>query len=146
MEFNISPILPRNQVSVPGVKSSKASLKGREVVVLKEDSDLKEARALSKYIKRNWNELDPEELAGKIIDLESKVSLLKGSSPAVKNVKRDMEHHHFDFVFQAAKEVKRTVSNTGMPVFANAIHQVADEVSKTNSIEPFQQLNGTQQR
>src|SRR5690606_5833314 len=111
MGLNIGPILPRNPVS--GVKRasrsdattekvkriklptgySKTSLQGRDVALLKETT------SLARYIKTNWDELGPEELADNIIALEDKVSVLKETSPAVKKVRQLAEHLHFNFVF-----------------------------------------------
>lgn len=162
MGFNIGPIVPRQGVSgaksVKGESASKATadkvskirlpvvyqnrtLQGRQVAYLKEASDL------SRYIKRKWDEMTPEELAEKIIDLEDKVALIKETSPSIEKVRKQAQHLHFQFVFQVAREMDAAPSESAMPVsFARMIYNAAHKVFETNSVAAFQGLNGMQQR
>lgn len=124
---SINPILPRNF----GVQSSRGPVGGRQAALLKE------IQGLSKNIKSQWDELAPEELAEKIIDLEDKVALIEGKSSTVEKVKKVAEKHHFNFVFQLHKQIAS---------FARSVLKDANEMAKTNSMGPFEALNKTQQQ
>lgn len=132
---SISPIGP--QRSIPLIpKNTVGGLKGRRVTLLDE------AKNLSQQIGKMWKEWSPEEWAEKIIDLEGKVSRLEGSSPAIDKVKRAAEHHHFEFVFPAAFDLKESVSIS----FARNIHKMAKAVLQSQSLEQFHSLNRVQKQ
>jgi hypothetical protein len=106
---------------------------------------LSEANQLAKRIRHDWNFLPPEELAERIIDLENRVAEFKESSPAVDKIKKQAEHLHFQFVFPVVLELQEP-GKSMPPTFARTIHQAANQVFKSHSLQPFQQLNSTQQR
>ncbi|PIS02380.1 MAG: hypothetical protein COT85_05120 [Chlamydiae bacterium CG10_big_fil_rev_8_21_14_0_10_42_34] len=112
-----------------------SGLGGRSVSPLKSASDL------FKKITRQWNSLAPEEQAEQIIDLQGKVALLEGTSPAIEKIKKQVEHLHFQFVFPVALELSQeTIS------FAKEVARIANQVIKTNSSGPFTSLNQMQQK
>ncbi len=123
-----------SQIRLP-VHSQKGGLRDRNITLLKEASDL------SRAIKKDWNELEPEALAERIIELEDKVALLKESSPAIDKIKKQAEHLHFQFVFPIVLETKAAVPNS----FARNIYEKAREILKKNSTAPFKELSRTQQ-
>ncbi len=116
-------------------------LRGRAVTPLDFASDL------SKRIRRDWNTLNPEELAEKLIDLEERVAHLTETSPGVDKIKKQAEHLQFQFVFPVALELEPTSSGKLMPPsFAKTIYQFAKQVFQNQSLEAFQILSATQQR
>lgn len=113
--------------------------RGRQVALLKE------ARDLSKYIRKNWDLLAPEQLAEKIVELEDRVAVLKGNSPEVAKIVKEARSLHFRFVFPVALELE--MSGKSMPPsFARTIYQVAKQVFDTNSTEAFKRLSPVQQQ
>jgi hypothetical protein len=131
-----------NQIKVP-TSNTKPGLAGRQISLLRDSSDL------CKQIKSDWNLLDTEELAEKIIDLENKVTVLeKGSplDPAVEKIKKQAEHFHFRFVHPLAMEME-LVSEKAMPVpFAQTVYRAAKQILKTNSLRAFNDLDRMQKR
>ena len=124
-------------VRLPAVKQT--GWRGRQVALLKE------ARAFSKYIHKNWDLLAPEQLAEKIVELEDRVVLLKGNDPAVAKIVKEARSFHFRFVFPVALELE--MSGKSMPPsFARTIYQVAKQVFDRNSTEAFQRLSPVQQQ
>jgi len=112
--------------------------RGREVSVLKGAQDL------SKSIRRDWDSLAPEELAEKIIDLENRVTLLKGDSPEVAKIVKEARTLHFRFVFPVALELE--MSGKSMPPsFAKTVYSAAKQVFDTNSLHAFKQFSPVQQ-
>lgn len=105
---------------------------------------LNEAKLLSKHIQHNWNLLESSELAEKIVDLEEKVALLKGTSPAIEKIKKAVENYAFQFVFPVVLELNRT-PEANMPLsFARTVNHVAKQCFKTQSLAPLSQLNRVQ--
>ena len=110
-------------------------LQGRSI------SRLEQAKNLYKSLRKDWDNLSPEELAEQIIDLESRVSEFTESSPTVDKIKKQVEHLHFQFVFPIVLELQE-----GSQSFAATVHKLAQKVLKTQSIHPFNQLSEPQQR
>lgn len=128
------------QIRLP-VHLQKGGLRDKNVTLLQQAKDL------SKAIKKEWNELEPEALAEQIIALEDKVSLLKESSPEVEKIRKQAEHLHFQFVFPVVLEMDASPSGGYMPLsFARSVHTTANEILKKNSTAPFKELSSTQQR
>ncbi|MBX7067545.1 MAG: hypothetical protein K1X28_09985 [Parachlamydiales bacterium] len=124
-------------VQLPVVKQT--GLRGRQVALLKDATDL------SKNIRKNWDMLAPEELAEKIIDLEDRVTLLKGDSPEVAKVVKEARTLHFRFVYPVALELE-TSGKSMPPSFAKTVYHAAKQVFDTNSVAPFKQLSPVQQQ
>lgn len=103
---------------------------------------LKDAKELYKNINRDWNHLEIEDLAAKIIDLQDKVGLLQGESSQVKRVKKAAEDCAFLFVFSVGKELEVGKE----PTFASNITEMANHILKTQSLKPFNDLNAVQQK
>jgi hypothetical protein len=102
---------------------------------------------LSKSIASQWNELEVEELAEKIIQLEKRVSLLDSSSPRAETLRKEVEHYHFQFVFPIALEFDLSRCSKSMPrSFAKTIHYMAGRVFKSGSINVFNELNEKQKQ
>lgn len=160
MSFNISPIRKKHvgDISTPAPKkgdsksqktadkvnqiarmpeTKAAGLQGRSVAVLRD------AKELSKHIRGDWNLLEPEELAEKIIALEDKVALIKEMSPEVAKIKKQAEQLHFQFVFPIVLELDPSMPHS----FVKEVNQVAKRILKEQSIFPFNEnLNSVQQR
>lgn len=120
-------------------KVAQEGLQGRAV------SQLQQIKNLYKSVQQEWNELSPEDLAEKIIDLEGRVSELTGSSAAIDKIKKQVEHLHFQFVFPIVLELERGKSDEIMPPsFAKVIDGIAKEVLQKNSLQPLNQLNPAQ--
>ncbi len=124
-------------VQLPVVKQT--GLRGRQVTLLKEVS------ALSQHIKKNWDKLAPEELAENIIELQDRVTLLKGNSPEVAKVVREAQKFHFRFVYPVALELD-TSGKSMPPSFAKTVYQAANKVFTTNSLAPFNALSRVQKQ
>lgn len=122
---------------LPSVKQK--GWRGREIALMKD------ATGLAKYIRTNWDLLAPEELAEKIVDLEDRVSCLKGTSPAIAKIAKEARSLHFRFVFPVALELE--MSGKSMPPsFARTIYQTAKQVFEMNSLHPFHRLSPVQQQ
>lgn len=124
-------------VQLPVVKQT--GLRGRQVALLKDATDL------SKNIRKNWDMLAPEELAEQIIDLEDRVTHLKGDSPEVAKVVKEARTLHFRFVYPVALELE-TSGKSMPPSFAKTVYHAAKQVFDTNSVAPFKQLSSVQQQ
>lgn len=90
--------------------------------------------ALATEIKQQWDELEPEALAGKIVDLEM---LASQDFPGVAKIRRIAENYHFQFVFPIVRDLR---------TFSKTIKNLASEILRTNSTLPFQRLSPTQQK
>jgi hypothetical protein len=119
-----------SQIKLPIIEG-KPGLGGRKI------SLLEDVNQLSKKIRGDWNLLAPEELAEKIIELEDKVSLLKGTSPEIAKIKRQTERLHFRFVFPLDADFQ---------IFTREIQKGANQIFKTHSLAAFHNLNSVQQR
>ena len=105
---------------------------------------LEVAGQLIRKIQKNWDMLSPYELAEEIIDLEGKVALIEGTDPKIEKVKRQAERLHFQFVFPVVLELDSS-PKSGMPyTFARAVHTLAKEIFKKQSIGPLKDLNPAQ--
>jgi hypothetical protein len=116
--------------------SQKGGLANRDVILLKE------VQELSRYIKKEWNELETHELAETIITLKDKVSLLPPDMKGVKKIQRQVDRFHFQFVLPVALELDK---NATIPSFARTIHALANKVLKQGSFDPSS-LNEMQMR
>lgn len=128
-----------HKMGLPIVPSKKASLQGRPVTVLQE------ATELSQRIRSDWDQLAPEELAEKIIELENKVSRVKEPSAALDKVKKTAEHLHFRFVFPIAMEIE-TAEKAISANFAKTVYKAAGDVFKTQTLTAFTDLSQVQKR
>jgi hypothetical protein len=124
-------------VQLPVVKQT--GLRGRQVTLLKD------AISLSQHIKQNWDMLAPEQLAEKIIELEDRVTLLKGNSPEVAKVEREARKLHFWFVYPVALELE-TSGKSMPPSFAKTVYHAAKQVFDTNSLASFNALSRIQKQ
>lgn len=113
----------------------RSGLEGRVV------SRLQQAKNLYKSIRKDWDNLEPEELAEKIVDLEERVSQLKESSPAVEKIKKQAERLHFQFVFPIVLELEK-----GSHSFAGTVQGIAQKILKTQSLQPMHELSEGQKR
>lgn len=100
-----------------------------------------EVDRLSRELENRWNELEVEELAEKIIQLEARVALMKGAAPRVAKLKRQVEHYHFRFVFPIVLEIDATPRS-----FAKTIQQMANQIFKSGSVAVFNSLNDIQKQ
>lgn len=145
-EIPVNRLAKVDEVSTVKITAFKAE-QVVELPVIKKDRNirlLEDAEQLSQKIRADWNQLDPSEIAEKIVDLEGKVALLEGTSPAIEKVKAAAEHLHFQFVFPVVLELN-SAAEENMPFsFARTVHGVANQVLKTQSFEPVKQLNGVQ--
>lgn len=91
--------------------------------------------SLAKEIHKQWDAMDPQTLAEKIINLQDNIE--GASFPGVQKMKKLADNFHFQFVFPIARDVRS---------FAKSIEKVAEQVLKTNSIAPFLRLSPTQQK
>ncbi len=118
-----------------------------QLPVMKESREvriLSDARELAKRIRRDWNVYHPSELAEQIVDLEGKVALLEGTSPAIDRIKKVAERLHFQFVFPIVLELSQ-IPDPKMPTsFARVIHNAAKQVLETQSWESLKQFNAVQ--
>lgn len=158
MSFSINPN-QRRGTDVPVTRTKKAEKSSAvthmaekvgqvvQLPVTKQSREVRlinDAKDLSKKIQSDWNNLTPSELAEKIIDLEGKVALLEGSTPAIEKIKKQAEHLHFQFVFPVALELSNA-PEAEMPFsFARSINCVAKEILQTQSLEPLKELSDRQ--
>lgn len=151
---SILPIKPGGQVPVSGVKKAKNSRTTEKVAQFKppvvqpksalgnrQVALLKEVKNLARFIQTNWNSLELEDLAEKIIDLENKVSLLPQDG-VHQEVDRLARRLHFKFVFPIAAELEVSPK---MISFAKTVLEMANRILKSGSVEPFKELNSRQQ-
>ena len=127
------------QIKLP-IINEKPGLGDRQITLLEE------AYGLSESIYKAWQNLFPEQLAERIIELEDRVSLFKEASPEVEKIKREAEHLHFAFVFPLVADLERRFSKTPSTSFARRIDQAADRVFRTHSLAAFDQLSNVQKQ
>ncbi len=149
---SIYPINPGDRTPVSGskkVSQDKTAEKVKAIAVPQMPrreyaaSPLQEAQDLVRFIRKEWDHLSVEELAGKLIDLQDRVSLLsKESSSAIEKVHKQAEHLYFQFLFPVAAEVEKERVYS----LAKNIHDAAHRTLTAGSLAPFQELSVTQRR
>jgi len=113
-----------------------AGLRDRHVTQLTDAEDLS-SKVLS--LRNDWDELAPEEIAEKLSELGNRISLLtpeEKADPAIQKTLSVFQKSEFDYVFPLSRDF--------IP-FAENIHEMAHEILKNQTIEPFKELNPTQQ-
>lgn len=101
---------------------------------------LQEARGLQQRIQKDWDQLDPYELAELVVELQGRVALLEGSSSAIEKIKKQAELLHFQFVFPIVLELDKKGG------FAKEVDRIAKEIFQRQSLQPFGQLDPIQQK
>lgn len=94
-------------------------------------------QAKIREVKKQWSELTPYELAGKINDLGGRVQQLSPNTPGLKKVQKLVGGLQFQFIFPVSIEVK---------AFCRKIQKLADRMFKTQSLHMLHALNQTQLR
>lgn len=100
------------------------------------------AKQYAKTIEREWNLLEVNELAQKIISFQDKI--LPSLKPIEqKRLEKVSQRLHFAFVFPLQKELEK--GDKQAPTFRDAIFRMKKEALQNESLEPFYRLSKTQQ-
>lgn len=127
-----------------GSQAKEKTLSNRKIVQLAVQDEL---AARVGQVVQNWDALDPEALAESIIDLEDRVAVLKDvQSPEMDKIRAQVRNMHFRYLFPVVSMLDLKSGGEGIEIpFAREVHNLADQVFKTQSVLPFQQLSSTQQ-
>lgn len=91
-------------------------------------------------LRKDWDRLEQQELAERIVDLQDQMTVLKKNGQVI-SLEKKAEDIHFDFVFPVSLELKKTPYS-----FAKEIDKLAKQILKSQSVDPFYQLNSVQQQ
>lgn len=142
-EVSFAPTAQKTSQAVKGSfeKKESTSLGKRKVEVLAEESDV--VRQISQ-LKKNWNELSPEDVAEELIELHQRITILAEGkeSPTCLKMQKQWQNLFFDFVFPIHSELDPQAPMS----FAHTIRDIAQKTLEQNSLQPFQELTPLQQR
>ena len=127
-----------------GAQPKEKALSNRKIVQLAVQDEL---AGRVDQVAANWDAMDPEALAESIIDLEDRVAVLKDvQSPELDKIRSQVKHMHFRYVFPVVSMLDLKSGAEGIEIpFAQEVYNLADQVFKTQSVLPFQQMNAVQQ-
>ena len=127
-----------------GSQAKEKTLSSRKIVQLAVQDELASRVG---QVASNWDAMDPEALAESIIDLEDRVAVLKDvQTPEMNKIRAQIRNMHFRYVFPVVSMLDLKAGGEGIEIpFAREVYNLADQVFKTQSVLPFQQLSSVQQ-
>lgn len=91
-------------------------------------------------LNKHWDEMELEDIAEEIVDLETRVSLLDANDPAAAKIQAAVQGLHFQFVFPITRELK----SDGDFSFVQEINRLGKQIIQQNSLQPLQSLDPLQ--